>query len=76
MKTRHIILFIFCTITLWGKAQCINMTDLHDPSITCTYGYVVNCDKEIIEGTPYDNIGVIDASIYDVKKKYNDKGRF
>ncbi len=60
MKTRHIILFIFCTITLWGKAQCINMTDLHDPSITCTYGYVVNCDKEIIEGTPYDNIGVID----------------
>ena len=31
-------------------AQCFNMTDLHDPSITCTYGTFYN---------PKENIGVV-----------------
>ena len=38
-------------IVLNTRAQCINMTNLNDPSITCTYGTVEN---------PYANNGVID----------------
>ena len=40
---------IFVGIT---SAQCFNMTDLHDPSITCTYGYYSN---------PYANTGVVNG---------------
>ena len=39
-------------IALHLSAQCFNMTDLNDPSITCTYGYYNN---------PYASVGVING---------------
>ena len=39
-------------IALHLSAQCFNMTDLNDPSITCTYGYY---------GNPYASVGIING---------------
>lgn len=39
-------------IALHLSAQCFNMTDLNDPSITCTYGYYDN---------PYASVGIING---------------
>lgn len=46
------------------QAQCINMTDLHDPNITCTYGTVLHYTDGSTSGSPYDNIGIIDNGSY------------
>ena len=47
---KHINLLVLLSVfALHASAQCFNMTDLYDPSITCTYGRYEN---------PYANIGV------------------
>ena len=50
---RYFYLLCICTLVSIShiSAQCINMTNLHDPSITCTSGDVDN---------PYADTGVID----------------
>ena len=50
---KHINLLVFLSmIALHLSAQCFNMTDLNDPSITCTYGYYDN---------PYASVGIING---------------
>lgn len=54
-----LLLFVFAANVY---SQCINMTDLNDPNILCTYGSVAGCDSYRVQpgGTPYDTVGVID----------------
>lgn len=60
MKKYNLILLVFSVLSLNTFAQCINMANLNDPSILCTYGTVLHYTDGTTSGSPYDNVGVID----------------